>query len=1281
MESQSMLPGPATGLYLRTREKVFPAGSGDHKPYVKSHGLDRVYPIRSMIGIDPKNSDSVSSTSSSPPTSREFDDTEEARSTPISKQPSSRWGDGLEAPGWTTKTEHSNDHGEIPYITIRFTHRMAQDGHMVVTGAAGAEKVQKFEDEPIHAPGAVQDFGVLLVLHELADHTLKVRIASENSKEIIGYSPSQLFALNNFCEIMSEEQTEKFYENMVFVRDGTKSDPEVLSLHIIAPDATVIKLWCALSIHQASKDMILCEFELEEDHRFLVAPHEDNSPSVSADSLKSPPSGADIAESTQVASKLLRIRRWASQLRGEVAVLNVYRLTSQIQEQFAAAESMDQLMKVIICFVEDLMKFHRVMIYRFDSSWNGKVVTELVDVTKTKGLYKGLYFPAYDIPKQARDLYGINKGRLLYDRELRTARLVCRSAKDFEVPLDMTHFYVRAMSPIHLKYLEHMDVRASMSISKTSLWGLIPCHIYGSHGMRLTFPLRKMCTSKLQARKLINTVPSEQVPSKYIVASSEDLLKLFDADLGILSINTETKFMGTLVTSQEALALLEYLRRKRFKSLVACQHITGDYPDLEYAPGFQTLGGFLLVPICGEGTDFIVFVRKRHLEQAHWAGNPYERQGITGPRKSFKLWAESVRGECSEWTEDQVETAAVLCQVYGKFIEVWRQKKAAIQPSQITKIIPANASHEMRTPLNAIINFMEIALEGPLDKETRDNLSRSHVSSENFIHAINDLLDLTRTEEGHDLVKEEEFNLIQMTHDIVNAFNKDIEKKGLMIDTFVPQNFPEMVKGDELGMRQCLSMLLENAVKYTDQGGITVEVRIVGFAAAGKVEIEIVVQDTGIGMNAEDMDILFRQLEQVGIDDEISLRAQHEAGGGYMLTRPSMKRMLGLEIAKIGPIIQTIGGQLRVISEKDKGSRFTMQLPLSLPGSPLGRQYTPPLLSRTRKSEKGSKFTLVGCNRPSMKQSQRQQSTRKASYESLEKSRRSSTSELDSLVSAMRSVIPRGREPFYGSSCAVAEGGSLERGDLKFTMSSKVWKGTSQHRPPKVLEISNFPKEEPVAIASSAVNDSTPLAKAMSPMKSRSTAIGYSAAEEVILANTQAMEKKIDGKCLSVLIAEDDTINSLILKKRMEKLSYNVKVTENGQQCADAFKADQDKYDLILMDMEMPIMDGGTATALIREAEIVRRDSAKCRIPIFAISTSLVEGRRLEYMRIGFDGWLLKPVDFKRLLVLIRGIDDEAVRNQEKYTPGKWGAGGWFIRESGELSDGSDESSLGRDRA
>lgn len=547
-----------------------------------------------------------------------------------------------------------------------------------------------------------------------------------------------------------------------------------------------VKLWCALHIHPAHPDLVICEFELDEDHAYPLRPDDERTPDVPEDTLQSNPTMEELAESTEITSKPLRVLRSARKRRGEAGAMQVFDIMSQVQEQLASAPNLERFLKILVGIVKELTGFHRVMIYQFDASFNGKVVTELVDPTHTRDLYKGLHFPASDIPKQARELYKLNKVRLLYDREQETARLVCRSKEDLETPLDMTHSYLRAMSPIHLKYLNNMAVRSSMSISINAfneLWGLIACHSYGNKGMRVSFPIRKMCrlvgdtvsrnierlsyASRLQARKLINTVPTDKNPSGYIIASSDDLLKLFDADFGMLSIKGETKIMGRVEHSQEALAMLEYLRLRKFTSVLTTQDVKADFPDLRYPPGFHFVAGLLYVPLSVGGHDFIVFFRKGQVREVKWAGNPYEKviqegtQDYLEPRKSFQVWHETVLGKCREWSEEQIETAAVLCLVYGttplnsrlyrgangnssgKFIEVWRQKEAALQNSRLTRLLLANSAHEVRTPLNAIINYLEIALEGSLDQETRDNLARSHSASKSLIYVINDLLDLT----------------------------------------------------------------------------------------------------------------------------------------------------------------------------------------------------------------------------------------------------------------------------------------------------------------------------------------------------------------------------------------------------------------------------------------------------------------------------------------------------------------------------------------------------------
>lgn len=155
--------------------------------------------------------------------------------------------------------------------------------------------------------------------------------------------------------------------------------------------------------------------------------------------------------------------------------------------------------------------------------------------------------------------------------------------------------------------------------------------------------------------------------------------------------------------------MLEYLRLRNITSVVTSQDVKADFPDLRYGPGFDVIAGLLLVPLSVGGGDFIVFFRKGQIKEVKWAGNPYEKfikegtEGYLEPRKSFKTWSEVVIGKCRDWTEEQVETAAVLCLVYGKFIEVWRQKEAAVQSSQLTRLLLSNSAHEVRTPLNAIM--------------------------------------------------------------------------------------------------------------------------------------------------------------------------------------------------------------------------------------------------------------------------------------------------------------------------------------------------------------------------------------------------------------------------------------------------------------------------------------------------------------------------------------------------------------------------------------------------
>lgn len=293
----------------------------------------------------------------------------------------------------TTGSLHNRAADTEGLMTTRFKHVMIEGDHAVIVGRDG-ETLQRCEDEPIHIPGAVQSFGVLIALQEEHENILKVRVVSENSEQIIGYTPNQLFQLSNFCDILSEEQSSDLFEHIDFIRDDDSdpatNGPEVFILVIRSPQRRLKKLWCAIHRTGMNKDLIICELELKDDPINHLAPPSFRTAEPPEDSLHSCPTAEEYAESTVNLSKPLRVLRSARAQKGEAAAMEVFSIMSQVQEQLANAKNLDTFLKILVGVVKELTGFHRVMIYEFDQAWNGKVVAELVDTWATRDLYRGL---------------------------------------------------------------------------------------------------------------------------------------------------------------------------------------------------------------------------------------------------------------------------------------------------------------------------------------------------------------------------------------------------------------------------------------------------------------------------------------------------------------------------------------------------------------------------------------------------------------------------------------------------------------------------------------------------------------------------------------------------------------------------------------------------------------------------------------------------------------------------------------------------------------------------
>ncbi|WVW81624.1 hypothetical protein I302_103619 [Kwoniella bestiolae CBS 10118] len=961
---------------------------------------------------------------------------------------------------------------------------------------------------------------------------------------------------------------------------------------------------------------------------------------------------------------------------GTTGTMDVFAVLGQINDQLGAAPDLETFLKITVGVIQDLCRFHRVLIYQFDESMNGQVVSELVEWGKTTDLYKGLMFPAADIPAQARELYKINKVRLLYDRSQTTARMVLRSKEDLDTPLDMTHCYLRAMSPIHIKYLANMHVRSSMSVSIMAfgqLWGLIACHSYGHHGMRVSFPVRQMMrilsdsisrnierlsyAQRLHTRKLISTIPTQSHPTGYIVSNADDLLQIFDAESGLLVIGDGCKLLGQNEQGQAMLAIAEYLRVMRFDTCKASNHIQRDFPDLTLPRAQDTIAGLLYVPLTAKaGQDFIVFLRKGQAREVQWAGKPYkdDRAGDSAslePRKSFKTWSEIVTGRSRAWTDDQLESAGVLALIYGKFIQVWREKQSAMASNQLTAILLSNTSHAVRTPLSQIINTLELALSGNIDSDVRSMLENSHQASRALLFHVHDLLDLTRIETGNEQSFNDPFDIRQSITDAIRLYQTESSRRGLDFRVIMAENMPQYVIGDSRKIKTVISNLVANSVKFTEKGFIEVYCglqqrtssdggRSQDLVRNGQVPIEIVISDSGCGIATDKLEAMFVTLE--GADE---MRASSSNG-------------LGLGLAVVARIVEQLDGQLRAESEVNVGSRFFFTLPMLVHhGKPAS------------KSSKDSNGMVV---------KSRAGSSGSGSVTSL----RSGLSEVDSFVNdfgnshMLQQPVAADDQRIKDAEYRMSRPGTFPVTDSSWPVKpsrvdaeaeQSVHSGSSPTNG-RFPEVSHTPRLEGTRRMSYRPSRQASI-EAPGPHHRRESASSQTNRSPTVPQEPEKpkrSKKTPDGKSkLRVMVVEDDMINSQILQKRLKMDKHVVKAVTNGQEAVTALQDDWD-YDVVLMDIQMPIMDGRQAAEAIRKLESKLEPQTQIdplrvdgRIPIFAVSASLYESDRANLAE-HFDGWLLKPLDFSRVRVLLAALEDPVKRSAEVYVNGHWEKGGYL---------------------
>lgn len=1270
-------------------------------PQLSPDTAERVFPIRSVVSVDSNPSSALQTPSLEISESKASPFEEGPWTFPVSSGKS--WSQPTLSPTKETCCESlSSDFTpkDRPALTGSDRKpsdtplRMSKDGDQssIASGKRTSEPWQGNRDQPFHTPNQVQSFGALIVLQE-CQRRLAVQATSKNSKDIVGYTPRELFDLDCFCEILHHDQRDDFLYHARFVRDQDRNveqhGPDVLILFISTPDSRTKSFWCTVHASSENMDHIICELEPEEDTMsiFTLVGHAESDGDIDGNSGPSP----------KKAPQSLRAPRMSRERKSEFDLTNILNAMSRVLQLAWNAQTLDALFNGVIEVIRELIGFLRVTVYQFDSDWNSLALADSVDPEMARKSDNDMMPLSSISADELRRLHLWNKVCILYSHNQPSADLVYRDSETEIARVDMTHCYLLSTSSEFASMPAHTYMSIGIYVFG-NLWGLISCRPF-EQDMRLLPPIHKLCwlisnTISSNIERLSYTLPfniqehsstAEVKVYKCDTAPAGDIVSLFGADYGASLIFDETKILGKPSDSQEVLAVVEYLKSRKLNRILWSTEIAKDFQDLNYPPGFKHISGLLYIPLSADSRDFILFFRA-----SQWSDpNPTRNEDVS--ESDYGLSAQMCPdGKASyyrphAWSAVDLGKAYILSVIYRTFIQVWQQKEAALQSTQLMRLLLANSAHEFRTPLNAIINYLEIALDGSLSQETRENLSRSHSASRSLIYIINDLLDLTNAENGQNLIKDEVFDLSETLNEAIDIFWEEAKQKHVRLHLLQHSTLP-LVLGDQRRVRQVITNLISNAVQHTSSGAVTVESCILpDTSEPNKIGIEVAIHDTGVGMSEETVEALFCELEQVSNEDYIRNSCMDSSAN----ETEQSKYVLGLGLALVARIVRNMDGQLSVKSEKDKGSCFKIRLRFPLPSTELERLY-----AQSTDSKEASRFDEGDKQADRASDSDRI----RTSQNNTEQDGQSDSTGLPASGGEGRlSDDSCGKDLFpaadYDTGFSVTTDSSHLNHFSKAGSSNSS--SPSLSRPRLVSMLSWPPSQERKTHAvrpPSASREEQP--KCDDACQADKTS--KQGQSEVTDGNTPAEPDSVSTKeksanlvsksadtSLRVLVAEDDPINSTILRKRLEKFGHTVHMTGNGKECASVYRENCQSFDAILMDIQvsilsyntptnilipqMPIVDGITSTRMIRDFEQSTDSTSPSssrgnisRTPIFAVSASLLEKDRQAYIDSGFDGWIMKPIDFHRVNLLLNGTQKEDTRSSCAYEPGMWEKGGWF---------------------